>query len=53
MRMLYLPVTDIALIYDNSDSHQTLIAELTQNSQFIIHDASRWTRIEEASRWLT
>jgi len=50
MRWLYLPMMDGALIYDNSDRKQILIAERTATEPFIVYDAVRWTRIEEATQ---
>jgi predicted ABC-type ATPase len=51
MRRLYLPLADIALIYDNSDgNHRRLIAEQRPGEAFIVHDQRRWKRIEEATR---
>jgi predicted ABC-type ATPase len=48
MRYLYLPLADVASIFDNSDLALTLIAERTPERSFVIHDASRWTAIERA-----
>jgi len=46
MREFYLPLADVAIIYDNSDKSLTLIAERTTNSALIIHDQARWAMIE-------
>ena len=48
MRRLYLPLADVALIYDNDDARRTLIAEQRSSGIFTIHDRDRWTLIETA-----
>jgi predicted ABC-type ATPase len=48
MRDLYLPLADLALIYDNSDEGRALIAERTPGDSLVIHDARRWTLIKGA-----
>jgi predicted ABC-type ATPase len=50
MRELYLPLADVALIYDNSDNARVLIAEKTRDAAFVIHDARRWGLIEAATQ---
>jgi predicted ABC-type ATPase len=50
MRLLYLPLVDIAYIYDNSDKGGVLIAERQPHEPLVVHDAARWNRILEASR---
>ena len=50
MRDLYVPLADIALIYDNSDEKGDLIASRQLNRPFEIHDKIRWALIEEAIR---
>jgi predicted ABC-type ATPase len=50
MRHLYLLVADIALIYDNSDGTDVLIAERRPGSELIVHDKARWSQIEDATR---
>jgi predicted ABC-type ATPase len=50
MRHLYLPLVDIALVYDNSDGNRALIAERAPGAPLTVHDAARWTLIEEATR---
>src|SRR5215467_2649769 len=50
MKYLYLPLADIALIYDNSDDSDTLIAAQHLDGLFMIHDHARWSQIEEATR---
>lgn len=47
MRDLYLPLADTAAIYDNSDQRRILIAEKESGLQLRVHDAGRWSRIEE------
>jgi predicted ABC-type ATPase len=50
MRHLYLPLSDIAAIHDNSDATRVLIAERTPGVPLVVHDADRWAMIEEASQ---
>ena len=49
MRQLYLPLADVAAIYDNSDEGRVLIAERTPEASFVVHDAARWAMIERAT----
>lgn len=46
MRRLYLPLADVAAIYDNSDDARTLIAERTPDAPLIVYDTTRWAMIE-------
>ena len=46
----YLPLADIAHIYDNSDGLGVLIAERREQTRLAIYDKDRWSRIEEAAR---
>ncbi len=50
MRRVYLPMMDGALIYDNSDDRQILIAERTLEEPLLVYDHERWALIEEATR---
>jgi predicted ABC-type ATPase len=50
MRQIYLPLADIALIYDNSDRQGVLVASRELGAPLIVHDSTRWSKIEEASR---
>jgi predicted ABC-type ATPase len=50
MRDLYLPLSDVAAIYDNSDAGRTLIVERTLDVPLVVRDAARWAMIEKASR---
>jgi len=50
MRHLYLPLVDVAAIYDNSDGGTVLVAERRRSARLIIHDEARWNMIEEATR---
>jgi predicted ABC-type ATPase len=50
MRDVYLPLADMALIYDNSDLSDTLIAGRDLDGSFTVYDRDRWLRIEEATR---
>lgn len=49
MRRLYLPLADVAAIYDNSDAGRVLVAERLPGAPLAIHDAARWTMIERNS----
>ncbi len=49
MRRLYLPLADVATIYDNADGGRVLIAEREQRGPFIIRDPLRWAAIEKAT----
>jgi predicted ABC-type ATPase len=46
LRDLYLPLADVAAIYDNSDEGRTLIAERMPNASLVVHDPARWAMIE-------
>jgi len=46
--LLYLPLADVAVIYDNSDGRRTLIAERLENGSLVVHDAERWAAMERA-----
>jgi predicted ABC-type ATPase len=48
MRHLYLPLVDVAVVYDNSDEGRRLVAERTPEGSFVVHDAARWATIERA-----
>jgi predicted ABC-type ATPase len=48
MHDLYLPLADLALIYDNSDAGRALIAERTPGHALVVHDARRWALIKGA-----
>jgi predicted ABC-type ATPase len=50
MRHLYLPLSDIAAIHDNSDASRVLIAERTPDAPLVVHDAARWAMIEQVSQ---
>lgn len=46
MRDLYLPLADVASIYDNSDgAGGTLIAQRTAEGHFVVRDPTRWALI--------
>ncbi len=49
MRNLYLPLADVAAIYDNSDDGRVLIAERTPGVPLTVHDAGRWQMIERTT----
>ena len=49
MRHLYLPLADLAFLYDNSDEGRVLIAERTPETSFFVHDTGRWAMIEKAT----
>jgi predicted ABC-type ATPase len=48
LRLLYLPLADVAAIYDNSDGHRTLVAARLPKDSLVVHDADRWAKIERA-----
>ncbi len=50
MRHLYLPISDIAAIHDNSDATRVLIAERTLGVPLVVYDAERWAMIEKESQ---
>jgi len=50
MRDLYVPLADMALIYDNTNERGDLIASRQLNGPFEVHDRIRWASIEEAIR---
>jgi predicted ABC-type ATPase len=50
MRNIYLPLSDLAMIYDNSDGNRVLIAERTVDVPLVVHDTGRWAMIERASK---
>jgi predicted ABC-type ATPase len=45
MLRLYLPLADVAAIYDNSDEGRTLVAEVTPDSGLVVHDTATWDRM--------
>jgi predicted ABC-type ATPase len=49
MRQIYLPLVDIAVIYDNSDHGRVLIAERRPGAELTVHDPARWQQIVEAA----
>jgi predicted ABC-type ATPase len=49
MRHLYLPLADVAAIYDNSDNGQVRIAHRDEGTELVVRDRARWKRILEAS----
>jgi predicted ABC-type ATPase len=49
MRHLYLPLADVAAIYDNSDQGRVLIAERMPGAPLVVHDAIRWATIERTT----
>lgn len=50
MRRLYMPLADVAAIYDNSDIGRTLIAERTPDAPLIVYDSTRWALIERTMK---
>jgi predicted ABC-type ATPase len=42
---LYLPLADVAAIYDNSDRDQQLVARRDSGKDLLIHDSDRWRRL--------
>jgi predicted ABC-type ATPase len=49
MRDLYLPLAEVAAIYDNSDNGRIMIAERTPDADLIVHDSARWAAIVRAT----
>lgn len=49
MRDLYLPIVDVAYIFDNSDGEGGLIAERQPEQPLVVRDIGIWNRILEAS----
>ncbi len=47
MKTLYLPLADLAAIYDSSDRLR-LIAEYSPDSGLVVYDADRWAQIESS-----
>jgi predicted ABC-type ATPase len=50
MRHVFLPLADVASIYDNSGAYPLLIAEKRSGVPFVARDATRWKLIEDATR---
>ena len=50
LQQVYLPIADIAYIYDNTDDDGTLIAERQPGQALVVCDDQRWRRILEANR---
>ena len=50
MRHLYLPLADVAAVYDNSDEGRALIAERTPDAPLVVHDTTRWAVIERETQ---
>jgi predicted ABC-type ATPase len=50
MRQVFLPLADVALIYDNSENPALLIAEKRSGVGLVVHDPVRWLAIDEAVR---
>ncbi|HUZ11579.1 MAG TPA: hypothetical protein VMU93_01845 [Caulobacteraceae bacterium] len=48
LRRFYLPLADIAAIYDNSDKGRVSIAEKTPESGLILRDPVRWAAVQGA-----
>ena len=48
MRRLYLPLAEIAAIYDNSDAGRTLVAETMPESGFVVRHRAIWEAMERA-----
>ena len=50
LRERYLPLADVAAIYDNAGEEPILIAERIADAGLVIQDPTRWKSIEEGSR---
>jgi predicted ABC-type ATPase len=49
MRHEFLPLADVAFIYDNSGNPPLLIAEKRSNLPFVVRDEARWKLIEDVT----
>ena len=49
MRYGFVPLADVARIYDNSGSNPLLIAERRPGGELLVRDVARWKLIEEAT----
>jgi len=49
MRHMFLPLADVAFIYDNSTDSPLLIGEQRSGLPFTVRDAARWKLIEGAT----
>jgi predicted ABC-type ATPase len=49
MRHHFLPLADVAVIYDNSERGRVLVAEKHPDSALIVYDTARWQIIEDAT----
>ncbi len=50
MRSYYLPLANVAAIYDNGGDEPILVAERASGSELDIYDSERWQAIVEASQ---
>jgi len=50
LQRLYLPIADIAYIYDNTDEGGILIAERQPDHALVVCDDRRWRQILESNR---
>ena len=48
LRDLYLPLANVAAVYDNSDNGPKLIAERLSGGELVVHDRHLWAAIERA-----
>jgi predicted ABC-type ATPase len=53
MYACYLPLADVAAIYDNAGDEPALVAERVFGTDLVVHDAARWALIEKGSKWRT
>ena len=49
MRQIYLPLADVAAIYDNSDEGRVLVAEQTPGKELAVRSPMRWAKIGSVS----
>lgn len=49
MRHAFLPLADVAFVYDSSGPSPLLIAEKRSNMPFTVRDSARWKLIEDAT----
>jgi predicted ABC-type ATPase len=49
MRSLYLPLADVAAVYDNGDERRVLVAEREFQSPYTVLDLARWELIRRSA----
>ena len=49
MLELYLPLSDVGLIYDNSSGHPILVVERRDHPPMLVYDRLRWAAIKDSA----